>query len=248
MNLLETDGKESAQPMFAWRRVISIILATVSLLALVFTAPIALRAYITYEEAKLYPIPASAVEQASILAAVLDTYNYSQGAPPPPPAPGDPVRVEVRQRILLRDTSLALCDPLGTDLTEDCERSGERQMFTDSYVDQRIPKKLRLELLAANKYSVALPVQTSARVDRVSQHDTSDIFSNGGGERRFYARYPDTAGLVETSYSVLSADRTHALIYVSHWCGGTCGSGYLYYLVRCGNGWKIEISSQLWVS
>ena len=45
-----------------------------------------------------------------------------------------------------------------------------------------------------------------------------------------------------------NAERTQAVVYVSHVCGGTCGSGSYLFLERAGSRWRISHSFMAWIS
>ncbi len=73
----------------------------------------------------------------------------------------------------------------------------------------------------------------------------SDLGSKVGD---FEARFPDNFGYFVVSHVGLNLNKTEALFYVDHFCGGLCGGGG-YVLLRKVNGvWDVVDSHVTWVS
>lgn len=75
--------------------------------------------------------------------------------------------------------------------------------------------------------------------------DPSDLGASAG---EFEARFPDNFGYFVVSHVGLNLNKTEALLYVDHFCGGLCGGGE-YVLMRRVNGvWHVVDSHVTWVS
>lgn len=75
--------------------------------------------------------------------------------------------------------------------------------------------------------------------------DPSDLGAKVGD---FEARFPDNFGYFVVSHVGLNLNKTEALLYVDHFCGGLCGGGK-YVLMRKVNGvWYVIESHVTWVS
>ena len=57
--------------------------------------------------------------------------------------------------------------------------------------------------------------------------------------RRFYARYPDSPGLVRLSRVGFDESGQQALIFAYHGCGGRCGTGKYVLLSRSSGEWHV---------
>ena len=234
---------------FQWRQVLRVAAALTSVTLFFFGAPIAVRSYRAYAEARLDPIAASQSEQEAILRVVIDASRF-ESVPPPPSAPGQKTKIQPRQPVVLIDDSTVLCDESEHNADkQDCDlHSDWEELVTSPYIDRRIPKKLRLELIAVNQSRTAIPKFTSPLVQYSTRKQIYEVFQNQGWWKDVYTRYPDTTGFAEASRAALTADHMHALVYLSYSCGGSCGTGFLYFLGRSGDQWKIEVSSLVWVS
>jgi hypothetical protein len=70
----------------------------------------------------------------------------------------------------------------------------------------------------------------------------------GTKTNEFEARFPNNFGYFVVSHVGLNLNKTEALLYVDHFCGGLCGSGD-YVLMRKVDGvWHIVDSHSTWVS
>jgi len=75
--------------------------------------------------------------------------------------------------------------------------------------------------------------------------DPSDL---GAKTSDFEARFPNNLGYFVVSHLGLNLNKTEALLYVDHFCGGLCGGGD-YVLMRKVNGvWNIVDRRGTWVS
>jgi hypothetical protein len=73
----------------------------------------------------------------------------------------------------------------------------------------------------------------------------SDLGTKAGD---FEARFPNGGGFFVVSHVGLNLNKTEALLYVDHFCGGLCGGGE-YVLMRKANGlWHIVDRHRAWVS
>ena len=65
------------------------------------------------------------------------------------------------------------------------------------------------------------------------------IFANGiGGWKAFYEKYPGSGGYNEVSAVGFNADKTVAIVYVAHSCGGLCGGGSFHVLEKKDGKWQ----------
>lgn len=184
------------------------------------------------------PIVPSDDEFAAIVRAVIEANQSKYGLPsppPPPPAPGDSPRTLEQPKpveLVLEDRSLTLCADEHPSATDEC-RPG-----TEYGVLQRVvSRKWNDELKLANRLSVPVPDPGMPTVHRTPEAVVRDLF-NTGSWREIYARFPDTAGILEVSVPVLSADRSQALIYVEQHCGVMCAAGTLHVMQRTPDGWR----------
>jgi hypothetical protein len=76
----------------------------------------------------------------------------------------------------------------------------------------------------------------------VSKSSVEDIFVKKGvaGWEDFYAKYPESGGVISMSAVGFNADKTIALVYMGHSCGGLCGGG-TYHVLRKTDGKWAEI-------
>jgi hypothetical protein len=59
-----------------------------------------------------------------------------------------------------------------------------------------------------------------------------------GGWEGFYQLYPDSGGMIELSAVGFNADKTVAVVYSGHSCGGLCGGGAFHVLQKKAGKWE----------
>jgi hypothetical protein len=200
-------------------------------------------------DAEPHPVSATDSQQRAIILAILQENTY-EGIPLPPPAPGEKPRTRYVHSIVLLNTSATFCgnEAARREKDKSCASPPVNDSITSIDFDTQIPRKLREELLLANRTSQNIPNPDSARVIFMSRGSVSQVFAPPDGWASFYKSFPHSGGFLEASRAVLSHDRTHALIYIAHRCDGVCGDGILHYLVLTGDTWHTEASVLLWSS
>jgi hypothetical protein len=194
-----------------------------------------------------HPLPATADESRAIIAAVLAQRIY-EGLPPPPPEEGQPApEPRAPLDLVVSSTSLCLQVDRVAESVPQCP-SIEATDLRSPVFDQIAPRKMRDELLLANASSHPLDLHGIPHVVVVDATKINAQLSHEGFWQSFYTQFPGTAGWAEMALPVLSHDRTHALTLVSHWCGGLCGTGIVFYLSRTPDGWKVDRQLMLWIS
>lgn len=75
----------------------------------------------------------------------------------------------------------------------------------------------------------------------VSRSELDKIFApNSDGWKPFNTKYPNSGGFIHMSAVGYNADKTLALVYMGHWCGGLCGGGTHHLLEKRAGNW-VEI-------
>jgi hypothetical protein len=64
----------------------------------------------------------------------------------------------------------------------------------------------------------------------------------------FGARFPNNLGYFVVSHVGLNLNKTEALVYVDHFCGGLCGSGGYFLMRKVGGEWHVVDQHNTWVS
>lgn len=83
----------------------------------------------------------------------------------------------------------------------------------------------------------------------ITDEEIKEIFAkNARGWEEFYKRHPKAAGFWGFSRPGYNATRDEAVLYVSHSCGGLCGTGHLYFLARQNEQWAVKNRLLLWIS
>jgi hypothetical protein len=87
----------------------------------------------------------------------------------------------------------------------------------------------------------------------VPRDDLSGLFKTGvgGGWENFNAAYPGATGYIQLSAVGFDRDKTRAIVYVAHHCGGLCGQGTYHFLERRHGAWhqvSLKVRSCMWIS
>jgi hypothetical protein len=73
------------------------------------------------------------------------------------------------------------------------------------------------------------------------------MFKKGGWDE-FYRTYPNAGGFWDFSHPGYNKAQNEAVLYVGHYCGGLCGTGHLFFLVKDGGQWRVKNRLMLWIS
>jgi hypothetical protein len=198
------------------------------------------------------PVPrvAGEADTVAIIPAVLEHEQF-EGAPPSPEDFIAQGSVRRRLPVLVSDQALVMCagSALEADAAE-CPTMLSDEALTWSGADYRIPRALRLALSEANRQPGKIPEITGPHAQFTAQASIDAVFAEEGRWwPEFYRAYPQTAGYIRASLPVLSADGTWAVLVVEHYCGGLCGRGLIYLLMRTPEGaWRVAVSDGLWIS
>ncbi|MFM9904073.1 MAG: hypothetical protein ACKVQJ_05815 [Pyrinomonadaceae bacterium] len=84
------------------------------------------------------------------------------------------------------------------------------------------------------KFDASIPFQI------VPKASIEDLFTRKGidGWNDFYAKYPDSGGAISMSAVGFNADKTIAIVYMGHSCGGLCGGGNYHVLRKTDGKWS----------
>lgn len=193
----------------------------------------------------------------AIILAIAAAARYEGGVLPAPESVGGVAPVG-RMPVLLSGASLIVCPGKrrafgGPDsvqvVTSGCSSILDDEILAGSGTAAQISQHMRVQLAQANRTPVAVPVLDQWLVRTVP--DVSIHAAIGDGGRAwpgFYTQFPGTAGYIMVSRPVLTSDRAWATIAVEYYCGGLCGYGSVYLLMRDDTGWKVVDSETLWVS
>ena len=64
----------------------------------------------------------------------------------------------------------------------------------------------------------------------------------------FEARFPDNFGFFVVSHVGLNLNKTEALLYLDHFCGGLCGGGDYVLMRKVNSAWHVVERHMTWVS
>jgi hypothetical protein len=131
----------------------------------------------------------------------------------------------------------------------------ERDSFYEDIIKSSpaLMKETVSDLKAKNKehHRFTRRLDIKRRYVLVSEKEIEDLFSNdvNGGWEEFYRKYPKTRGFATFSRVGFNAEKTQALVYQAHSCGGLCGGGSYMLLTKTNGVWTIKGSvGPTWVS
>lgn len=252
---------EQIRPHVRWLRVLVLVLLLAGLASAVALLPFAgdgMRAALVRirDDSAHLTLPSDDDFRAIILA-IAAAARYEGGLLPAPESVGGAAPVG-RMPVLLSDASLIVCPGKrqtfgGPDsvqvVTNDCPSILDDEILAESGTAAQIPQHMRVQLAQANRVPVAVPVLDQWLVRTVSDASIHAAIGDGGRTwPGFYTQFPGTAGYILVSRPVLTPDRAWAAIAVEYYCGGLCGYGSVYLLMRDDMGWKVVASETLWVS
>jgi len=94
------------------------------------------------------------------------------------------------------------------------------------------------EYVELNKKPLVLQRNLSLAIpyDLITFKDLKSAINQGGWDG-FYKKYPDSGGWIELSAVGFNAEKTVAVVYMGHSCGGLCGGGQFHVLQKKEGKW-----------
>ena len=114
--------------------------------------------------------------------------------------------------------------------------------------DQKNKASIALE----NRFSVKIPVVLLSASERDNifsvEGDGASKRAGADGFNELNRLYPGAVAFMHVSRIGFDAKKTQALVYVGFVCGGLCGQGQFFLLVKEGSIWRIRHAATSWVS
>ena len=84
-------------------------------------------------------------------------------------------------------------------------------------------------------FQIDLPYELAGSLHLTGLFKTAGVRD---GWKAFYDEYPDSGGWIEFSAVGFNADKTVAVVYQAHHCGGLCGGGSFAVLQKVNGNWQ----------
>lgn len=82
----------------------------------------------------------------------------------------------------------------------------------------------------------------------INKQELRDLFKNHNGWDEFYKKYPDSQGILTLSKVGFNKKLNQSLIYYGNQSNWLAGTGYLVFLTKKNNIWKIKKEIMIWIS
>jgi hypothetical protein len=156
------------------------------------------------------------------------------------------------ERIVLGDHTLMEYPPIMMAMTQfggskDAKTIGE-SAAKETLQDYEQKNKTPLPLAPKFTLNVPLVLMSAAERDRVFMITGEKKVAGPKGMEAFQKLYPKSPGFMNISRIGFNSDRTQALLYIGFVCGGLCGEGHIFLLVKENGTWKIRHVAMTWVS
>lgn len=153
--------------------------------------------------------------------------------------PGRPIVLEDRTSIGLPPGMWATTSVQGTDTQKFLAK-----LMPETRADYQAKMKQSMRLpqncTLAPECKVADVVMLTAIVVTKSKNDK--------GWKNFFAKYPNSAGILLVSRIGFNRDHTEAIVYAGKSCGTLCGEGYYVRLVKIGEHWTVADQTTIWIA
>ncbi|HEY7285781.1 MAG TPA: hypothetical protein VH497_10080 [Vicinamibacterales bacterium] len=150
---------------------------------------------------------------------------------------GHATRLVIQDTTEIADFAASHCYPKGADI--------DNGAWTAALDDFKAQNAEPLALL--NQLTLDRPYEL------VPGDHLRSFFKTAGvdGWENFMAAYPDASGYIQLSAVGFDRDKTKAIVYVAHHCGGLCGKGTYHFLERQQGQWRQvspNVQTCMWVS
>jgi hypothetical protein len=146
------------------------------------------------------------------------------------------------------------CPSSGDEASDEKVEDMRRQM--DEYAIKKLPELKRetiddFYVKAKQCFPFHKQLDIPIKYTLVRAKDLEPFFPEGELDRawtRFYAKYPNSSGVISFSNVAFSVEMNQALVSTGRRCGGLCGAGYYVLLAKENGEWKVKSKTMIWVS
>lgn len=214
------------------RKILALAVTLALAASILLVLPIAVHRMQAWLAARPSPIPATPQQQQAIVAALADPAEIWQLSLP--------WQLPPRQEpwLVVPDHTTLPCNH-GSNASLEVSCTGFGYWLQSKY--PQIPRKLRRDLIAANRKSVPLAQPKSSQLHMVPGDKLHPQTEVPAWWRSFYASYPQADGLLRFSRASLSKDQRTALILVTSDCSSAMGRGAVIVLHHESGQWRPDL-------
>jgi hypothetical protein len=142
-----------------------------------------------------------------------------------------PIRVAKAQRLVIQAETIDYPD-LPKDEKICLVPTNDEKSLYDPVIAEYVAVNKKTWLLQ-RKFEIGIPYEF------ISKAEISAIFEKKGmeGWTDLRAKHPDSGGIISMSAVGFNADKTIAIVYMGHSCGGLCGGGIYHVLKKVDGKW-----------
>jgi hypothetical protein len=156
------------------------------------------------------------------------------------------------QHIVVGEQTLMEFPPIMMGMTQFGDTMSEIRETAAKETLEDYTEKNRTPVILRGTFATIAPVVLISASERDTifeiKGDGKKKTANPEGMKELQRLYPGCPGLTNLSRIGFNKSRDQALVYVGNICGGLCGSGQFFFLIKERGSWKIKLSATTWVS
>jgi hypothetical protein len=156
------------------------------------------------------------------------------------------------QHIVVGEQTLLEFPPIMTAMTQFGDTMKKIRETAAKETLEDYTEKNRTPVILRGMFATIAPVLLISASERDTifeiKGDGKKKTANPEGMKELQRLYPGSPGLSNLSRIGFNKSVDEALVYIGNICGGLCGSGRFFFLVKERGSWKIKLSATTWVS